>query len=389
MEVLADVKNAIFRVTFSVEGSFSSKLIIIEGVMPSMKGMLYMKFKQQKRLGLALATALLASPLVLSLPAGHAAAAVTKAKFSIIDQSFSIEGVKSNIGTINSDGSTYIALRNLNKALGLGTNFDKTTQVVTVTGHNRTIKLDLKNNTATLNGQVINGLQVITQDNTSYLPLRSLLERMGYEITYTSGSKQIGIKAIAENKLTIQAHSLSDNSGGKKRSVYYPVISGMGNTEVQTKINALLKQEAEKTMALSSQHNEYDTISNSNLKGAFEVTYNEKGKLSLYTYYSINSGGAHDLHSLVPHTFDLNTGNEFSLKDVTEGKTNYVTIINDQIKKQIKDRKLDVITPFKTIEADRDFYLSHNGVVIYFTEGELMGASLGFPRFVIPFSAFK
>lgn len=350
-----------------------------------------MKFIQQKKLGLALATALLASPLVLSMPAGKAAAAtaVTNAKFSITNQSFSIEGVKSNIGTINSNGSTFIALRNLNTALGLGTIFDKKTQVVTVTGHNRTLKLDLKNNTATLNGQLINGLQVITQDNTTYLPLRSLLERMGYEVTYTSGSKQIGIKTIAENKLTIQAHSLSDNSGGKKRFVYYPVISGMGNTEVQSKINALLKQEAEKTIALSSQHNEYDTISNSNLKGAFEVTYNEEGKLSLYTYYSIDSGGAHDLHSLVPHTFDLNTGNEFSLKDVTEGKTNYVTIINDQIKKQIKERKLDVITPFKTINADRDFYLSHNGVVIYFTEGEIMGAAQGIPRFVIPFSAFK
>ncbi|NIK66989.1 stalk domain-containing protein [Paenibacillus sp. BK720] len=354
-----------------------------------MKGMLNMKFKQHKRLGLALAIALLASPVALSLPAGQAAAAVTNAKFSIINQSFSIEGVKSSIGTINSKGSTYIALRNLNTALGLGTNFDKKTQVVTVTGHNRILKLDLKNNTVTLNGQLINGQQVILQDNTTYLPLRFLLERMGYEVTYSSASKQIGIKAIAENKLTIQAHSLSDNSGGKKRLVYYPVISGMGNTDVQTKINALLKQEAEKTIALSSQHNEYDTISNSNLKGAFEVTYNEKGKLSLYTSYSMDSGGAHDLHNLVPHTFDLSTGNELTLKDVTEGKASYVTIINDQIKKQIKDRKLDVITPFKTIKADQNFYLTHNGVAIYFTEGELMGAAQGFPTFVIPFSAFK
>ncbi|ACT02868.1 copper amine oxidase domain protein [Paenibacillus sp. JDR-2] len=354
-----------------------------------MKGMLYMKFMQQKRFGLALAAVLLASPIALSLPAGQVAAAVTNSKFSITNQSFSIEGVKSSIGTINSNGSTFIALRNLNTALGLGTNFDKTTQVVTVTGHNRIMKLDLKNNTATLNGQLINGLQVILQDNTTYLPLRFLLERMGYEVTYTSGSKQIGIKAIAENKLTIQAHSLSDNSGGKKRFVYYPVISGMGNTEVQAKINALLKQEAEKTISLSSQHNEYDVISNSNLKGAFEVTCNENGKLSLYTYYSIDSGGAHDLHNLVPHTFDLNTGNELSLKDATEGKANYVTIINDQIKKQIKERKLDVITPFETIKTDRDFYLSHNGVVIYFTEGELVGAAQGFPRFVVPFSAFK
>ncbi|WP_164775492.1 stalk domain-containing protein [Paenibacillus glycanilyticus] len=348
-----------------------------------------MKFKQQKKLGLALAAALLVSPISLSLPAGQAKVAAANAKFSITNQSFSIEGVKSSIGTINSNGSTFIALRNLNTALGLGTNFDKTTQSVTVTGHNRIMKLDLKNKTVTLNGQLINGQQVIVQDNTTYLPLRFLLERLGYEVTYTSASKQIGIKAIAENKLTIEAHSLSDNSGGKKRFVYYPVISGMGNTEVQTKINALLKQEAEKTIALASQHNEYDVISNSNLKGEFEVTYNEKGKLSLYTYYGIDSGGAHDLHNLVPHTFDLNTGNELSLKDVTEGKANYVTIINDQIKKQIKDRKLDVITPFKTIEANRDFYLSHNGVVIYFTEGELLGAAQGFPRFVIPFSAFN
>ncbi|MBB6674544.1 stalk domain-containing protein [Cohnella nanjingensis] len=357
--------------------------------------------KKRKLLALTLAAAFLSSPM-LTLP-DHAAAAASKSKYKIAAQSFSIEGTKKSIGTINNDSSTYIALRNLNTALGLGTDFDKATQVVRISGKGRLLKINLANNAITLNGQRMTGPQAIVQDNTTYLPLRFLLERMGYDIAYENSTKSIGIRKVPENDLQIQSKAIGANGDGKSLLVYYPVISGYANTEAQQKINAYLKQEADKHIAAGAK--EMDPVVKENNKilaknpkavirqpsfdGRYTVTNNENGKLSLYVDYYIDLGGAHGVTARVPYTFDLATGDLLTLKDVTEGNADYVSIINNQIKEQIKNRKLLLHTPFKTIEADRDYFLNRNGVVIYFTQYEYTAFADGMPEFVIPYSAFK
>lgn len=358
--------------------------------------------KKKKLLALTLAAAFLASPVALSI-ADHASAAASSSKFKITAQPFNIEGAKTSIGTINKEGSTYIALRNFNTALGLVTNFDKNTQVAKISGNDRLLEINLKSNAITLNNQLIAGPQVIVQDNTTYLPLRFLLERMGYDIAYEQSTKLIGIHAIQENDLQIQSEVIGADGDGKSLSVYYPVISGYSNVEVQQKINAFLKQEADKHVAAGSK--EMDPVVKGNneilagdpkaevrqpsLDGRYTVTYNEKGRLSLYVDYYVYSGGAHGITARVPYTFDLTTGDLLSLKDVIEKNANYVSIINNEIKEQIKSRKLSLIAPFETIEANRDYFLNRNGVVIYFTQYEYTAFADGMPEFVIPYSAFK
>lgn len=358
--------------------------------------------RNQRRFAISMMAALISSTMVCSLSGLHTADAASVMKYKVTAQPFDIEGKESSIGTINKDGLTYIALRNLNTALSLNTSFDKASQIVKVSGNGRLLYINLTNNAITLNGQPVYGPQVILQNNTTYLPLRFLLERMGYVVSYQNNTKQVGIQKIKENDLQIDAKEIGADGDGKSLLVYYPAVKGFANADVQHKINALLKQDTDKTIAEASK--EMDKIVKENnqtlannpkaevrqpsFESRFTVTYNESGKLSLYVDYNLYLGGAHGNTTRVPYTFDLSTGDLISLKDAA-GNANYVNIINSQIQKQLKQRELYVNVPFNSIEPDREYFLSHTGIVIYFKENEYTSFADGMPEFVIPFTVFK
>jgi hypothetical protein len=357
---------------------------------------------RKQLLTITLAATVLAASMTLSLPAERAAAAAAITKLKINEQPFSIEGTRTSIATINKNNSTYIAIRSLNNNIGLKTTYEKSTKVVRMEGRGRTLELGLSNHSTMLNGQLIFGPEPILQDNTTYLPLRFLLEQMGYDVSYEQATKLIGIHAIQENALKINAEVIGADGDGKSLNVYYPVLSGYANATVQQKINTFLKAEADRNIAAGIEQmnpeveanriilakNPKAEIRQPYFDGRYQVTYNEQGRLSLYVDYHIYLGGAHGVTARVPYTFDLATGNVLSLKDVVEGNEKYVSIINNQINKQIKSRNVSINTPFETIEADRDYFLNRNGVVIYFTQYEYTSFAEGMPEFVIPYSEF-
>ncbi|MHA0856756.1 stalk domain-containing protein [Paenibacillus sp. CMAA1364] len=106
-----------------------------------------------------------------------------------------------------------------------------------------------KNGSIDLNDLRIYGPEAILQEGTTYLPLRFLLEHLGYEVTYHNSSKAIGLKAILENNLTITSKEIGADGDGKSLLVYYPILSGFNNTKVEQKINTFLKQEADRFVA--------------------------------------------------------------------------------------------------------------------------------------------
>lgn len=358
--------------------------------------------KRNKLIATAILAALVVSPMAHTIPGDHVVAAAKVSKYKVNAQAFNIEGKKSSIGTINKNGSTYIALRDLNSALGLKTNFNKATQLVNVSGNGRSLEINLMNNAFNLNGQQVTGPEVILQGGTTYLPLRFILEQMGYVISYQNSTKQVGIQAIKENDLKVTAEVIGADGGGKSLWVYYPVIEGYTNEKVQDQINTFLKQEADRHVTAGSKEmnpavkennqilakNPKAAVVQPSFDGRFKVTYNENGKLSLYVDYYLYTGGTHGVTVRIPYTFDLTTGKQVSLKDAA-ANADYVSIINHEIHEQISSRNLNMSIPFKTIEADRDYYLSHDGIVVYFTEYEYTPYSEGMPQFVIPYSKFE
>ncbi len=360
------------------------------------------RLKQGKRgvIALVIAATLAAAPL--ELPIGHANEA-TSNSYKIIDQPVSIEGIRIRVPALNTDNTTYIALRDLNDSIAMDTEWDKAQQTITVTGRGRVMVLDLNSGGATLNDQIIYGLPAIVQNNTTYVPFRFLLERMGYGVSFDADTKVIRVEEIQENELKISTKEIKEDAEGLSLHVNYPQISEFADDAVQQKINDFLKAEAEKNAesgrseleqavkdnAEYAVDNPDASINPPSYDGKYTVSYNEMGRLSLYVDYHIYTGGAHGMTERTPYTFDLATGKLLTLKEVAEGNAEYVSIINYKIKSQIKARGIELLNPFKTIEPDRDFFLKHNGIVVYFSQYEYTPYAAGMPEFEVPFEEFK
>ncbi|RKP50034.1 DUF4163 domain-containing protein [Cohnella endophytica] len=349
------------------------------------------KMGTKSLIALACAAAIAATPLFS--PARYASAATP---YKIINQAIEVQGARSDIAALNAYNTTYIAIRSLNKSIGLNTQWDKSKNTVTVEGRGRTIVFDLGKGTASLNGQADYRLMPIVQNNTTYVPLRYLLEQMGYGVSYDGASKRIGIEAIAENDLKISNVTIKEEKAKKSIVVNYPQLSGGANADAEKKINALLKSEAESNLkagrkSLDEALGDGTYVPENPLafEGSYTITYNEKGKLSLFVDYYIYTGGAHGSVARVPYTFDLSTGDRISLKEAAGNNAKYVSIINSYILGQIKARGIGLLTPFKTIEPDRDYFLKHNGIVVYFGQYEYTPYAEGMPEFEVPFKNFQ
>ncbi|RED64588.1 PdaC/SigV domain-containing protein [Cohnella lupini] len=344
-------------------------------------------------IGVAMVATLVSVPLLSNV---QQASATAVPAYKIIKQPIEIAGARTEISALNTDNTNYIAVRGLNASIGLNTKWDKIKNTVTVTGRDRVLVLNLKSGGATLNNQTVYGLTAIAQNNTTYLPLRDLLERMGFGVSYDAETKVVGIEAIEENDIHVATAVIKEDGARKSLLINYPQLSGFSNDAVQSNINSLLKSEAEakaeaarEALAEAVKGLDDSSVTEVSFDGTYTITYNEQGKLSLYVDYYSYTGGAHGLTVRVPYTFDLASGELITLKEAAGGDGKYVSIINDKIKSQIEARGLDLIEPFKTIEPDREFFLKHNGIVITFGQYEYTPYAAGMPEFEIPFEDFN
>ncbi|SDD49010.1 Protein of unknown function [Paenibacillus sp. UNCCL117] len=355
-------------------------------------------------LTLMAALTITAAPAAGVLAVSPAYAAAEADRLNVMDSPMVIDGKPVAVPAANVDGDTYIGLRALNEQLGLKTGWDADTRTVTVSGRGRTLKLGLDSlNDYTINGQQIYGLPAMIQDGSTYMPLRFLLEQMGYGISYDAPTRTVGIVTIEENMLSVETRTISEEGKKKSLLVHYPQIVGFGDQVVQDKINAFLKMEAEShaaagrlTLASAAADNEEAEASHPDItippvsfEGRYTVTYNEQGKLSLYVDYYSYTGGAHGMIARVPYTFDLTTGSLVTLQEAAEGNAKYVDIINEAVHRQIEESGLPLLHPFETIEPNRSYFLKHGALVVYFSQYEYTAYAEGMPQFEIPMRAFR
>ncbi|WP_169087627.1 PdaC/SigV domain-containing protein [Paenibacillus sp. PL91] len=348
------------------------------------------------------AAAIIAALLFASAPAtgwlpGGSTAAAASQQLKIVSQPFVIDGIGTSVPTANVEGDTYISLRALNDKLGLATSWDETTRSAVIEGRDRTFTASSVDGSYKLNGQPVYGNPAIINNGTTYLPLRFLLERMGFGISYDGKTRTIGIETIEENELSIGTETISNTTKNQSLLIHYPVITGYANKGSQNRINDLLKKEAEAYAASGEEALSKAAVDNKGIQanipplsftGSYTITYNEQNTLSLYVDYYSYLGGAHGITERASYTFDLATGKELGLEDVTNDSIHYTSIINASIREQIKARKLLLIHPFNGIDSDRSFYLKHDGVAITFGQYEYTSYAEGMPEFIVPFNAF-
>lgn len=166
-------------------------------------------------------------------------------------------------------------------------------------------------------------------------------------------------------------------------TVYYPVVEGL-KKDIETKINNKLYElfvEPRKNITEKDQLSVEDTFT-SNLQGQLLVI-NQNG-------YDYPFGAAHGMPIKNYYHFNINTGEFYTLKDLFIKDCDYVTKINSIIKEMIEKQEINnesMLFPdsFETIAKDHNFYLTQDGLVIYFYPYEIAAYAAGFPEFIIPF----
>lgn len=166
--------------------------------------------------------------------------------------------------------------------------------------------------------------------------------------------------------------------------VHYPQLDGMQDSNIQRQINEQLETiftesraniTAEDTLTVS------DNFSAS-LKNNLLII-----SMSGYDYYS---GAAHGMPLQNYYFVDITTGKFYELKDLFKKGSDYKTPINEIISAKIKE---DVATGesmffeemFTGISDAQYFYLTEDGITIYFYPYDIAAYAAGFPEFAVTF----
>lgn len=162
-------------------------------------------------------------------------------------------------------------------------------------------------------------------------------------------------------------------------NIYYPVIFGLGDQNVQHKINNAIVTLLNKILI---EQNYYDS-SLVEMVASFEIKNNQRGILSLNLIVYSFTGGAHGMTIVKSLTFDTKTGRKYALKDLFKVGSDYEKTLSDIIQKDIVKWDIQLLGKFEGIRPDQDFYIADTSLVVYFQLYEITPYVWGFPYFPI------
>ena len=159
----------------------------------------------------------------------------------------------------------------------------------------------------------------------------------------------------------------------------YPVVEGLGDHAVEQKINQQIIGLMYRMIAELQQPDLSMRVS-----GSFESKTNQRNVLSLTLWALGDFGGAHPMTYIRSLNIDGMTGTDYPLGTNFKPGSNYVDILSDLIRKQIRERNIPLLEEFRGIRPDQDYYVADNVLIIYFQLYEISPYAAGFPYFPIP-----
>lgn len=118
--------------------------------------------------------------------------------------------------------------------------------------------------------------------------------------------------------------------------------------------------------------------------GTFELKTNERNILSItFSNYAMEPFAAHGMTYMNSRTFQTETGRVYELRDLFKQQSDYVTVLSEEIKRQIEDRDIPVFEPFTTLDENASFYIADACLIIFFPLYEITPYYYGFPKFPI------
>lgn len=160
----------------------------------------------------------------------------------------------------------------------------------------------------------------------------------------------------------------------------YPRVTGLPNPAVQQKINQTISGLVSQLTADTGYYQNQQAV----ITGTYELKTNELGVLSLSIIVYWYSGGAHGMTVIKSLTFNVATGQVYQLSDLFKPGSDYIRVISDAVRRQIKERQISLFEePFKTIQPEQDYYIADKSLVVYFQLYEIAAYVFGILFFPI------
>lgn len=126
----------------------------------------------------------------------------------------------------------------------------------------------------------------------------------------------------------------------------------------------------------------------------FTVTYNQNCAISLYFDQYEYAGGAHGLTVRYSDTWNLQKSKRIDLNELFPSKINcrdyVIDTINHQIENEITSGSNSYFENYSELVNENfkvnNFYLTNEGVVVYFQQYDIAPYASGLPTFLIPYS---
>ncbi|MGL4914614.1 MAG: DUF3298 domain-containing protein [Romboutsia sp.] len=151
--------------------------------------------------------------------------------------------------------------------------------------------------------------------------------------------------------------------------------------------NGLLEEEQESNNASAYNalpYKHYKVIVN------YAVTFNKNHILSTILNFMGFAGDYGPRYNQINnYNFDLLTGNTVSLKDIFKPEVNYIKLLTNYVNYKINQNK-SWYYPDVNIEIsdNQAFYLTDDGIVIYFDLDQIAPSEFGIPKFKLSFEKF-
>lgn len=203
-------------------------------------------------------------------------------------------------------------------------------------------------------------------------------------------------------QVTIQNQKIVEKKARYAISIDYPQLSLPGNPKGQQRLNALLKQDAQRMAEeFRAEYQEAETdlpndISPGILESEYTLEYKTDRLLVLSQHGYLDTGGAHGMPLMEALILDLQAGKRFYLKDFFKPQSPYLKLLSDYSRKALarknKDKLLsdpDWIQRGTTPTADNFsiVFPTRKGLLIRFPPYQVAPFASGMQEVLVPYSA--
>ena len=218
-----------------------------------------------------------------------------------------------------------------------------------------------------------------------------------------TGRYQVGVR-----ERVLQQEMYYKNSSIMKYTIKYPHFISSRYQTLVNKLNSLYRTKAlmyERSNIMNLYQMaiveyEYSAANNYPFRKFeayvdYSVAYNQDGMLSLYFDQYEYAGGAHGLTIRCSDTWNMMKSKRMELRDFFPSCKNYREFLICEIIRQIKEEQdeekrlyfEDIERKVRDKFRTNQYYLSEEGLIIYYQQYDIAPYAAGLPQFLIPYGA--